>query len=100
MCAELFLRPLLAAMTGADAGLPLFAARAGGALSANGEREHWMRARLAHGPGGEITASPFADQDSSLTRVFSQADALIRRPPAAPAVAMGEPVDVLALRRL
>ena len=100
VCAELFLRPLLAAMQGADPALPLFAARAAAPFAANGDREHWLRARLAHGPSGEVTAAPFADQDSSLIGVFARADALVRRAPGAPAVAAGEPVDVLALRRL
>ncbi|HEY2177845.1 MAG TPA: gephyrin-like molybdotransferase Glp [Caulobacteraceae bacterium] len=100
VCAELFLRPLLAALEGADPALPLFAARAGVALPANGDREHWMRAALQHGPAGDLTAHPFPDQDSSLVTVFARADALLRRAPGARAVAAGEPVDVLALGRL
>ncbi|HXU99501.1 MAG TPA: gephyrin-like molybdotransferase Glp [Caulobacteraceae bacterium] len=98
--AELFLRPLIAALLGADPVLPIFAAKAGTALPANGPREHWMRARLAHGAGGEIIAHPFADQDSSLITVFAQADALLRRAPGAGVVTAGESVDVLALARL
>jgi molybdopterin molybdotransferase len=100
VCAELFLRPALTAMQGADPALPLFAARAGKALSANGEREHWMRARLERGPAGDVIAHPFADQDSSLIIVFARSDALLRRASGAAAVAAGEPVDVLALGRL
>jgi molybdopterin molybdotransferase len=100
VCAELFLRPLLAAIQGADPTLPVFAARAGVPLAANGEREHWMRARLAHGPGGEAVVTPFADQDSSLISVFALADVIVRRAPGSGAVAAGEPVDVLALGRL
>jgi molybdopterin molybdotransferase len=100
VCAELFLRPLLAALTGADTRPRIITARVGGALAANGEREHWMRARLTHGPDGVLTATPFADQDSSLVRVFAEADALLRRAPGAPALARGEPVDVTPLARL
>jgi molybdopterin molybdotransferase len=41
----------------------------------------------------------FLDQDSSLVRIFSEADALLRRLPHAPAVAAGDAVEVLALLR-
>jgi molybdopterin molybdotransferase len=41
----------------------------------------------------------FLDQDSSLVRVFSEADALLRRLPHAPAAAAGDAVEVLALLR-
>ncbi|MFT4250910.1 MAG: molybdopterin molybdotransferase MoeA, partial [Caulobacter sp.] len=40
VCAELFLRPLLAALAGADAALPFTAARLAAPLPANGPREH------------------------------------------------------------
>ena len=100
VCAELFLRPLLSALQGADPALPVIAARSAAALAANGEREAWMRAQLAFGPAGEITATPLTDQDSSLITVFAAADALLRRPPRAPAVAVGEAVEILLLRRL
>lgn len=97
-CAELFLRPLLAAMQGADPSLPLICARLAGSLPANGPREHWMRARLSN-VDGVCTATPFGDQDSSLVTVFAQADALLRRlPNAAPAQA-GDMISVLPLDR-
>jgi molybdopterin molybdotransferase len=100
VCAELFLRPLLSAMQGADPTVRLIAARTGVALARNGPREHWMRARLTYGADGAIGATPFADQDSALVTVFAQADALVRRPAGAPAVEVGDPIDVLPLRRL
>jgi molybdopterin molybdotransferase len=100
VCAELFLRPLLAAMLGADPAVRLISARAATSLSANGAREHWLRARLVPGPDGALLAHPFADQDSSLIAVFAGADALLRRAAGAPAIAAGEVVDVLPLARL
>jgi molybdopterin molybdotransferase len=100
VCAELFLRPLLRVLAGADPTLAMAQARLAGPLPANGEREHWMRARLAEdGQGGRL-ASPFRDQDSSLVTVFSGADALLRRRPGAAAAEAGEAVDVLPLDRL
>jgi molybdopterin molybdotransferase len=100
VCAELFLRPLVMALQGADAALDLVAARSAGALPANGERETWMRARLASGPAGERVATPFGDQDSSLVSVFAAADSLLRRRALAPAIAPGDLVEVLPLARL
>jgi len=98
-CAELFLRPLLAAMQGRDPALPMVTARLTSALSANGPREHWMRASLAN-DGGVLTVTPFGDQDSSLVTVFAKADALLRRPAGADEAAAGDSVEVLALDRL
>ena len=100
VCAELFLRPLLFALQGADPAVDLMAARTTAPLPQNGPREHWMRARLSHEADGVIAATAFADQDSALVTVFAQADALVRRPARAPAAAAGDVVDVLPLRRL
>ena len=99
VCAELFLRPLLAAMLGASPILPIHSARSARPLDANGLREHWMRARLSFGADGVMVAEAFADQDSSLVGIFAQADALLRRPAGAPAVAVDGLVDVLRLDR-
>jgi molybdopterin molybdotransferase len=98
VCAELFLRPLLAAMQGADPTLPMILAKAAADLAPNGPREHWMRAKLSF-RDGEVLARPFSDQDSSLIAVFAAADALVKRPPRAPAVAAGELVEALPLAR-
>ena len=99
--AELFLRPLILAMQGhAEPIAPMISARAGAALAANGEREHWLRATLVHRADGAVMAMPFGDQDSSLITVFASAGALVRRAPGAPAVAVGEGVEVLPLERL
>jgi molybdopterin molybdotransferase len=100
VCAQLFLRPLLLALQGADPATPLIAAKTTLALPANGEREHWMRARLECRPTGEVTVTPFTDQDSSLVSVFAAADSLIRRPPRAPAAEAGTALEVLPLQRL
>jgi molybdopterin molybdotransferase len=99
VCAELFLRPLLAALTGRDPTPALIAARLAAPLPANGPREHWMRAALSIDPEGRAIASAFPDQDSSLVGVFSRADALIRRPVSGGAARAGDIVDVLSLGR-
>jgi molybdopterin molybdotransferase len=98
VCAELFLRPLLAKYQGASPDLPLIAARLAEPLAANGPREHWMRAKLSY-EGGAVMAQPYRDQDSSLVSIFAVADALVRRPPGAPAAEAGELVEALPLER-
>jgi molybdopterin molybdotransferase len=97
-CAELFLKPILSAYQGAEATLQMQVARAEASLGANGPREHWMRAQLTYGPDG-LTVRAYRDQDSSLVSVFAAANALLRRPPNAPAVEAGGAVEVLPLPR-
>lgn len=99
VCAELFLRPLLMAMQGASTELPMVFARAAHDFPANGAREHWMRGRLTPQPDGSLVAEAFADQDSSLVAVYAMADALLRRPAGAPALAAGEVLEALPLAR-
>ncbi|HJV41988.1 gephyrin-like molybdotransferase Glp [Caulobacter sp.] len=99
VCAELFLRPLLAALTDGDAEVRLVAARLAAPLPATGPREHWMRAALSVDEEGRMTAQAFPDQDSSLVGVFSRADALLRRRAGAPALSANAVVEVLPLRR-
>jgi molybdopterin molybdotransferase len=98
VCAELFLRPILAAYQGAAPGPHTVTAKLAQPLGANGPREHWMRAKLSYAEGG-ISVRPYRDQDSSLVTVFAAADALLRRAPGAAAAAAGEVVEVLPLAR-
>ncbi len=98
VCAELFLRPLIATYLGAQPGLGMITAKLEGSLPANGPREHWMRAKLSYG-GGLVTVRPFADQDSSLVSVFAVSDALLRRTAGAGPAEAGDVVEVLVLER-
>ncbi len=99
VCAELFLRPLLMALLGAEPGPRLETARLAKPLPANGPREHWARARLSTAEG-VLQAEAMTDQDSSLVSVFAGADALIRRRAGAAAAEVGAVVDILRLARL
>ncbi len=98
VCAELFLQPLIAAWSGRTQAPRMATARLAEPLSANGPREHWMRAKLTYADGA-ITAQPYREQDSSLVSVFAAADALLKRPAGAPASAAGDLVEVLRLDR-
>src|SRR6185437_12576783 len=62
VCAEMFLRPILAAYQGAPTRPMTITARLAGNLPANGAREHWMRAKLTYADGG-VTVTPYRDQD-------------------------------------
>jgi molybdopterin molybdotransferase len=100
VCAELFLKPLIRAMLGADPEPRFLAARLLAPLKTNGERVHLMRVLLDHADDGALTVRPLADQDSSLVTVYAQADGLMRRPAGAPAAEPGTMVEVLKLDRL
>ena len=98
VCAELFLKPIVTKMQGGAENLPTVSAKLALPIGANGPREHWMRAKLTHADGA-LLAQPYRDQDSSLVTVFAAADALLRRPANAPALAAGDLVEVLPLAR-
>jgi len=96
VCALLFVRPALSAMLGAPYAPPVRSARLAVPLKANGKRQDYIRARLSL-PGGVLTAEPFALQDSSMQKIFAQADGLIIRPVDAPPAAAGDNIEVLLL---
>lgn len=97
VCAQIFLRPMIAAMLGLPAGpAPRVRLTLGADLGANGPREHYMRARLTDGPVGRV-AFPAEDQDSALLSVMASAEALLARPPHDPPRRAGEPVECIIL---
>ncbi len=98
VCAELFLKPIVMKLQGGAENLSMASAKLAEPMAANGSREHWMRAKLSH-VDGALIAEPYRDQDSSLVSVFAAADALLRRPANAPALAAGDLVEVLPLAR-
>tara|TARA_R110000751_G_scaffold270143_1_gene369887 strand:+ start:9650 stop:10873 length:1224 start_codon:yes stop_codon:yes gene_type:complete len=98
VCTHLFLRPLIAKLSGiAEADFESDAVL-GAALPANDQRQDYLRARLIRESDGTLTALAFAKQDSSMTRHFADSDGLVIRPPHAPAAEAGSPCRVLVLR--
>lgn len=91
VCGKIFMEPMLRYMMGFDpAPLPRSSAPLAHSLPENGPREHYMRANFDQ---GLIT---LADrQDSALLSVLGAANALVVRPPHAPAAAAGDPVDYI-----
>jgi molybdopterin molybdotransferase len=96
VCAILFLVPALRALVGdPQAGDdPTEPALLGVELSANDSRQDYLRATLRGG-----AATPHAKQDSSMLRLLEESDALIVRPPFAPAAKAGEPCRIIRLDR-
>jgi len=97
VCAHLFLRPLLDALLQHRAPQEFTFAVLEGALGANGASESFLRATASVGADARLSARAFADQDTSLVSVFAAANALIRRPPGAPAAAAGALIEILDL---
>ena len=100
VCSIVFLRPILLRLLGARDLEPQRAdAVLGADLPANDRRQDYLRATLSRGPAGESVATAFARQDSSMLSLLAKADALIVRPPLAPALQAGATVGVLPLRQ-
>jgi molybdopterin molybdotransferase len=98
VCGLLFLVPAIERLAGLPGEAPRpVRALAGAALKANDHRADHLRAALARRQDGRLVATPFPVQDSSLMAGLARADALILRPPHAPAVAEGEAIEVLPL---
>ncbi|WP_439527496.1 molybdopterin molybdotransferase MoeA [Pannonibacter sp.] len=97
VCALLFLRPLLMALTGRTPALGTTTATLTAPLPANDRRQDYLRARLMTLPDGTRQVTPFDRQDSSMLGLLAASGALIIRPPHAPACAAGGTVDVLVV---
>ena len=96
VCGMIFMRPAIDAMLGLDtASSPPETAVLGGDLEANDERQDYLRADLAQTPDGDLLATPFAKQDSSMMSTLSAAGCLIVRPPHAEPARAGERIEII-----
>ncbi|WP_419758143.1 gephyrin-like molybdotransferase Glp [Acidisoma sp.] len=101
VCAILFLLPAIAKLSGLPGDPPLAeAVRLGAPLAANDMREDYIRASLLTQVDGQWIAEPYAKQDSGMISRMAEADALIIRPPFAPACDVGEMVPAIRLAPL
>ncbi|VIO74394.1 molybdopterin molybdotransferase MoeA [Bradyrhizobium ivorense] len=98
VCAYLFLVPLIRALSGRKV-IHHVRARAllGRDLAANDQREDYLRARLEARADGTLIATPVLKQDSSLLGNLAAAQALLVRPPFAPAAASGAECEILTM---
>jgi molybdopterin molybdotransferase len=99
VCALVFLRPALNRLLGIaeppEGRRPT--ARLGCDLEANDRREDYLRATLAVDGTGQLIATPFAKQDSSMLSLLANADCLVIRKPHAPPAKAGAQVDIVPL---
>jgi molybdopterin molybdotransferase len=98
VCTMLFVVPLIRALSGRKS---IHHAREtallGGDIAANDQREDYLRARLKERDDGTLIATPVTKQDSSLLANLAAAQALVVRPPFAPAAKAGSACEILRL---
>jgi molybdopterin molybdotransferase len=96
--AALYLKPALDQMLGLARGdAANETAVLGCDLTANDRRQDYLRSELSLNADGELTATPFPKQDSSMLALFSKADCLVMRPPFAEAIEAGARVEIVRL---
>ena len=101
VCAALFLLPALARLSGLPAAPPpTTTAILGAPVKENDRRADHLRAEISFDAQGRLVATPFGYQDSALLRRLALADALVLRPPFAPALPAGTEVSVIRLDTL
>jgi molybdopterin molybdotransferase len=99
VCALLFALPAIQRLAGLpDAPLPTTRAILGAKLRQNDHRADHLRATLSVDAAGTAIVTAFEKQDSATLRLLAAADALILRPPHAPALEKGATVDVVELK--
>ncbi len=98
VCGLLFLEPLIRKLASLPATDRSATATTAVALKANDQRQDYVRARLTRSPTGMLLAEPFGKQDSSMMKIFANADCLIIRPPHGRELAAGEPCPVMRIR--
>jgi molybdopterin molybdotransferase len=98
VCTLLFVVPLIRALSGRKSVHHVReSAVLGRDVGANDRREDYLRARLEKRSDGTLVATAVNHQDSSLLANLSAAQALVIRPPFAPAALAGSPCDILRL---
>lgn len=98
VCGHLFLRPAIHAMLGrVDGDTGKETAITTTDLAANDERQDYLRATHARNASGQLEATAFDRQDSSMVAVLASASCFIIRAPHAPAVPAGGQVTVIKL---
>jgi molybdopterin molybdotransferase len=101
VCGILFLLPALSRLSGLPAAPPpTTSAWLGKAVGANDHRADHLRATVATDAAGRLVVTPFPVQDSAMLRRLALADAMILRPPHAPALPEGAEVPVIRLDSL
>ncbi|MFV2091643.1 MAG: gephyrin-like molybdotransferase Glp [Hyphomicrobiales bacterium] len=96
VCAQIFLVPMLAALTGRPLNQARHFASLGCDMPANNQRQAYLRASISPGDDDQV-ATPFEGQDSAMLAGLARADCLVVRPPNAPAASAGARVEIIRL---
>ena len=97
VCANIFLRPAIARLSGGSYKPELVTARLGCDLPENDRRQDYLRSTLAVDADGNMAVEPARKQDSSMIGIYAHANALIVRPPFDPPKSAGDAVMVMRL---
>ena len=98
VCALIFVAPALRLLLGMTDIMPQpLNAILGSHLRENDEREDYLRATLSRNDSGELVATPFDKQDSSMFATIARSDALVIRAPFAAAAQPGDLVNIIPL---
>ncbi|MDX8447346.1 molybdopterin molybdotransferase MoeA [Mesorhizobium captivum] len=97
VCSQLFLKPLLARLGGRSYRQDIRTARLAARMHANDLRQDYVRA-IVREEAGQLVATPFSVQDSSMLKMLADANSLIVRQPFAPTAEAGAECSVLMLR--
>jgi molybdopterin molybdotransferase len=81
VCANVFLRPAVARLSGGNHAPQMVSAKLSLDLKANDRRQDYLRATLAYDEEGLPVVTPARKQDSSMISVYAGANALLVRPP-------------------
>ncbi|MEI7713825.1 MAG: gephyrin-like molybdotransferase Glp [Rhodospirillales bacterium] len=101
VCSILFLLPALARLSGLPAAPPpTSTAILGVPVRENDRRADHLRATVEIDSQGRTVVAPFAVQDSAMLRRLALADALVLRPPHAPALPAGAEISIIRLDSL
>ena len=98
VCSLLFLEPLVRRLARLPATSRLRKAVTAVPVKENDQRQDYVRSRITCGPDSELRVTPFDKQDSSMMKIFAEAEGLLIRPPHAPALDAGAACEVLLLR--
>ena len=101
VCTLLFLLPAIARLSGNQAeALETDHATLGAPVPLNDHRADHLRASLTRDDHGGYLVIPFPKQDSGMLRRLAVSEALVLRPPHAPALPAGASVEIIRLDRL
>lgn len=97
VCSLVFLRPLVAKLSGKELNADIRPAKLGEAIKANDHRRDYVRSTVTQASDGTLIVTPFPVQDSSMLSALVRSQALLIRDEHAPAASTGDACTILML---